>query len=706
MGFELFPRDNIVGIFRGFQQGGLEFHADLVLPYRNEFQNIPMHGQFILVQLETPDEAVMGRIASFSSEGKLSFGSGEEFNIRAVREDRAIPEDLREQYLKYRINIRVLGVIRRQGDDALTFVPSHRRLPHVGSKVAFPSPEVLREIAGHNIDGAPIGHLALGEYVYYGNSADRDARDWMQILQPEVQVRFPTTSLVSRRTFVCARAGFGKSNLNKLLFSQLYEKTPTVPKRGGKQVPVGTVVFDPDGEYFWPDDKGRPALCDVPALEDKLVVFTARKTPSPFYQSFVAGGIKLDIRRLRPSDVIAIALSPDRQDQQNVRKLRGLPQAKWEELVDLIDKFGNTAALPELCKILDLAPDRQEAEALAARGNMTAIVRMLHDKSSQLMDMLIRALAQGKLCVIDVSQMRGGQSLVLSGLILQRIFDRNQEEFTSADPKTIPTIAVVEEAQAVLNENAAASGPYIAWVKEGRKYDLGALLITQQPGSIPVEILSQGDNWFMFHLLSAADLNTLKRANAHFSDDLLSSLLNEPIEGQGVFWSSVAGKPYPVSLRVQSFERQFSMRDPEYNRPAGKTVAQAIRDAVSPAVTVVPAEVPQEPLPSEVVDEPEEEPGRRFESVPDAKQSMESQAISTVRADTKTMAKLTSEDGMPWFGFQVALLECLPEIDNRKQFAFDLVPRALSKIFGGAQDTAWETYTNPRTAKRWVRRKR
>jgi uncharacterized protein len=701
MGFDLFPRDNVVGIFRGFQQGGLEFHADLVLPYRNEFQNIPMHGQFILVQLETPDEAVMGRIASFSSEGKLSFGSGEEFNIRAVREDRAIPEDLREQYLKYRINIRVLGVIRTSGN-ALTFVPSHRRLPHVGSKVAFPSPEVLREIAGHNIDGAPIGHLALGEYIYYGNSADLDARDWMQIVQPEVQVRFPTASLVSRRSFVFARAGFGKSNLNKLLFSQLYDKTPTVSKRSGKQVPVGTVIFDPDGEYFWPDDKGRPGLCDVPALEDKLVVFTARKNPSPFYQSFVAGGIKLDIRRLRPSDVIAIALSPERQEQQNVRKLRGLPQAKWEELVDLIDQYGNLAPLPKLCEILDLDPSRQEAEALAARGNMTAIVRMLHDKSSQLMDMLIRALSQGKLCVVDVSQMRGGQSLVLSGLILQRIFDRNQEEFTSADPKTIPTIAVVEEAQSVLNENAAASEPYIAWVKEGRKYDLGALLITQQPGSIPVEILSQGDNWFMFHLLSAADLNTLKRANAHFSDDLLSSLLNEPIEGQGVFWSSVGGKPYPVSLRVRSFEQQFPMRDPKYNRPAGNTVAQSIRDAVSSPgaaqpVSIVPAEEPQEP---------ELEPGRTFEPVADAKQTMESQAIAAVRANTNTMTRLTSEDGMPWYGFQLALMEGLPEIDNRKQFAFDLVPRALSEIFGGAQDVAWEAYTNPRTSKRWVRRKR
>jgi len=121
---QLFPNEQVVGIFRGFQQGGMEFHADLVLPYRNEFQNIPMHGQFLLVQLETSDEAVLGRITSFSSEGKLSFGSGEEFNIRAVREGRPIPEDLREQYLKYRVNIRVLGVLPKLLVTILTVFPS------------------------------------------------------------------------------------------------------------------------------------------------------------------------------------------------------------------------------------------------------------------------------------------------------------------------------------------------------------------------------------------------------------------------------------------------------------------------------------------------------------------------------------------------------------------------------------------------------
>ena len=701
-GIQLFPRDQVVGIFRGFQQGGMEFHADLVLPYRNEFQNIPMHGQFLLVQLETPDEAVLGRIASFSSEGKLSFGSGEEFNIRAVREDRPIPEDLREQYLKYRVNIRVLGVLRRNGK-GLTFVPSHRRLPHVGSKVAFPNDDVLREIAGHNIDGAPIGHLAFGEYIYAAGSKSLQAQEWMQVVDPEVLVRFPIESLVSRRSFIFARAGFGKSNLNKLLFSKLYETTPFVTKRAGKQVPVGTVIFDPDGEYFWPDDKGRPGLCDVPALEDKVAVFTDRKNPSPFYQSFVAGGIKLDIRRLRPGDVISIALGPERQEQQNVRKLRGLPQDRWESLVNLIDTTGNTTPLDDICRLLDLDPQRQEAEALAARGNMTAIVKMLHDKSSQLMDMLVHALSEGKLCVIDVSQMRGGQSLVLSGLILRRIFDRNQQEFTAADPKTIPTIAVVEEAQSVLNENVPAAEPYIAWVKEGRKYDLGALLITQQPGSIPVEILSQGDNWFIFHLLSAADLTSLKRSNAHFSDDLLSSLLNEPIPGQGVFWSSVGGKPYPVSLRALSFEKMFSMRDHDYNQPAGHTYAQTLRSTfsgmrqIATTVRVPEAEGAGTLFPAEAEHE-DAEPV-------DVMANIEQRAIDALRADAKLMAKIESLEGAAWGSLKAFFLDHLPaHLDDRDTLAFRLVKKALVDFYG-PQDQGWEQYRHPTRNTAYVRKR-
>src|SRR6266550_5381175 len=409
---ELFPRNRIVGVFRGFREGGLEFHADLALPYQSFFHNVPMHGQFILVQLETPDEGVLGRITSLTSEGRLAGQTGEEFTIRSLRDERDIPEQLRRDYLKYRVTIRVLGLVRND-EGAVRFVPSHRRLPHVGSPVAFLSDDALRQLVGHFGQGAPLGVFALGEYVYSGGNPEIETLPWMQIKSPAVLVRFPVQHLVSRRTFVFARAGFGKSNLNKLLFSRLYEGTPTVQKRGEKSVPVGTVIFDPDGEYFWPDDKGRPGLCDVSGLKDQIVVFTSRQAPSPYYGSFVAGGIKLDIRRLRPSDVVSIALSPEKQDQQNVRKLKALNQQAWERLVDEVWLGKGGTDLRHFYQALQLDPRQQENEALAARSNMVRVVTALHDPSSQLLRALIRALSDGKLCVVDISQMRGPQGLAL-----------------------------------------------------------------------------------------------------------------------------------------------------------------------------------------------------------------------------------------------------------------------------------------------------
>ena len=684
---DLFPRDAVVGIFRGFREGGLEFHADLVLPYRTDFQSKPMHGQFLLVQLETTDEAVLGRIASFSSEGKLSSGYGEEFNLRAVRENRAIPDDIREEYLKYKVNIRILGVLRNS-HGKLTFVASHRRLPHVGSLVAFPSDAVLQEITGHNLEGAEIGHFALGEYIYAQGSKNISIEDWMQLKAPEVSIKFPVKSLVSRRSFIFARAGFGKSNLNKLLFSKLYEQTPTVTKRGNRKIPVGTIIFDPDGEYFWPDDKGRPGLCDVPMLQDKLVVFTPRKAPSPFYGSFVAGNIKLDLRRLSPADVISIALSPERQEQQNVRKLRGLSKQNWEKLVTLIEQGGNQTSLDEISSLIGLESRQQEVEALAARGNMTTIVHMLHDKSSQLMDMLIDALSEGKLCIIDVSQMRGPQALVLSGLILRRIFDRNQKEFTEAEPKTIPTIAVIEEAQTVLNEHASAAEPYIAWVKEGRKYDLGALLITQQPGSIPGDILSQGDNWFIFHLLSSTDLINVHRANAHFSEDILSTLLNEPIPGQGVFWSSVGGTPYPVSLRVFSFENMYAPLDPQYTSAAVETFAHTLKAKFQHTLSNILEH--QNALP--LVNEDDIPADNTVEGEPvDTLAIYKNNAIAALRSNVDVMAQIRSR-GIPWGVLLRRLSEKLPDtLEDREDVAYFLVADALDQIFG-PRDEAWHPF--------------
>ena len=556
---KLFDRGRFMGTFAGLSERDKEFHAQIVVPYKAVPAQVPLHGQFVLLQLESDDEAILGRITTVASEGKLTSSDGDDYVTRAALEEREVPDDLRARYLKYRIDIRNLGVLRLR-DGALRFSPSHRRMPHVGSKVALLPDEVLRFVAQASPAGddattaAEIGWLAFGEYVYArGDSRIGTETDDLQILQPAVPVSFPIGALISRRSMVFARAGFGKSNLMKVLLSTLY-KTDPHDVIGDRRVPVGTLVFDPEGEYFWPDNRGRPALTDVPELKDRLVVFTDKAPPSAAYGSFVAGPVRIDCRKVNPAKLAEIAFTAERQDQTNVQILNRTWPDAWADLVDKAAANDRTGM--EAIVAAHAGKATMPGVINAAVENVLRIVGPLHDPGSNLLDDLQRALGDGNLCVVDLSLTRGKAGNNLAGLILDHFFEHNVREFTNKDSKAIPIIAVIEEAQSVLGADSRAgdSGPFVAWTKEGRKFGLGSVLVTQQPRSIPEELLSQADNWFVFHLLSNGDLAALRSANGHFSNDLLSSLLNEPLPGHGLAWSSVNRKPYPVPVRILDFQ--------------------------------------------------------------------------------------------------------------------------------------------------------
>jgi hypothetical protein len=75
--------------------------------------------------------------------------------------------------------------------DDIVFAASHRRLPHVGSKVAFLTDEVLKEVAGHNLkDGAELGYFALGEFIYASGDNRLELAPWMRVKTPLVIPKF------------------------------------------------------------------------------------------------------------------------------------------------------------------------------------------------------------------------------------------------------------------------------------------------------------------------------------------------------------------------------------------------------------------------------------------------------------------------------------------------------------------------------------
>lgn len=576
----LFDRNRFMGTFAGLSERNKEFHAQIVVPYKAVPARMPLHGQFVLVQLESDDEAILGRITTVASEGKLTSSDGDDYVTRAALEDREVPDDLRARYLKYRIDIRNLGILRLR-DGKFRFSPSHRRMPHVGSKVALLSEDALQYVVDASViedsTSAEIGFLAFGEYVHAkGDKRIGEDIEDLEVLAPAVPVSFPISALISRRSLVFARAGFGKSNLMKVLLSTLYRTDPHDVIKD-KKVPVGTLVFDPEGEYFWPDNRGRAALADVPELKDRLVVFTDKAAPSAAYGSFVAGPVRIDARKVSPAKLGQIAFTAERQDQANIQIINRTWPHDWPELVDKAADNDRVAMEEIITK--HAGKDPSSVVINAAVENVLRIVRPLHDPTSNLLDDLKSALSEGKLCVVDLSLTRGKAGNNLAGLILDHFFEHNVREFTSKDSKAIPIIAVIEEAQSVLASDSRTgdSGPFVSWTKEGRKFGLGSVLVTQQPKSIPEELLSQVDNWFVFHLLSNGDLGALRSANGHFSDDLLSSLLNEPLPGHGLAWSSVNRKPYPVSLRIADFQAMVpTLLDSNHTGEALETAATAL----------------------------------------------------------------------------------------------------------------------------------
>ena len=551
----LFDPDRLIGTFKGFTEEGLEFRAEIVSPYQPNEDLTPRIGQFLLVELGSPDEAALGRITRFFPVGVLAGQDGDEYLAEMHRSHIEIPAQLKEKRLRYNVKVRLLGGLRvDQGANRPVpqFVPTVRKLPHLGARVALAGDEVLEflcNLGAQAPSAQQIGFYSLGEIIYNGG---KPAGEEFLLPQPqEFPVKFDVKSLISRRSFVFARAGYGKSNMLKLLISQLYGGDGPPTDRRGRA--VGMLVLDPEGEYFWPDEDGRPGLCNVPHLGEKIAVFTDRVEPNPYYGSWRIGGTKLDIRELRPADVVSLCLPQDRQNQQNVAKLRGLNRSQWREMVDLIAEKKHSADESKIQAIANFK-ERDTVEATAMRSNLVTIVNRLHDPDGTLQKAVKDLLSKGMIVVVDLSLVSGAIGLQISGLLLKSIFDHNQYTFTSdaGGQGMIPTIAVLEEAQSVLGRRASDESPFVQWAKEGRKYGLGAIMVTQQPGSMAPELLSQGDNFFTFHLLSANDLKTLQQHNAHFSDDILASVLNEPIKGYCFFWSA-PDQPFVLPARILDF---------------------------------------------------------------------------------------------------------------------------------------------------------
>lgn len=499
----------VIGIFVGLDSSTYEYLASIIAPYQPQYA--PTMGGFMLI--DNINEYIVARVMDYIPQGEMVSYMGRKWLSEVALTPDLIGQDIKTQKVSYQVKIKLLGRLNKNTNE---FTPGIKNIPHITSQVIQPNTDIIRSICNQALSEMTDG-ISIGKY-------------WVD---NEIDIQFKLEQLIAKRTFIFARAGYGKSNLMKLLASKWKKDYGSL------------IIFDPEGEYSVTDKNGRPGIMDqIPAI-----LITNRRKIKDELNYNVYDSLKFDLREFHPAFIIPILVVESKHELIFFQKLMGLDQNQWNELVSYLFENKWNVDHIEIAKIMRLGGDITSIQPIL--NNLVPPIQKLHDPNSKLLKIVEQSVIGGFPVIIDISLMNSRSALQLSSTIISYFFNKNQTRFTGGREDLFKITFVVEEAQSVIG-NTTNVGKFIELAKEGRKYQLGGIFITQQPGAISKDILSQGDNFFVFHLLSKTDLKALQDTNAHFSKDILTQILNEPIKGKAYMWTS--NQPFVLPVKTLNFE--------------------------------------------------------------------------------------------------------------------------------------------------------
>ena len=461
--------------------------------------------------------------------------------------ERPFSEEEKSMLFFQHYTLRVLGEFRVDEDtNEERIATDYRYLPELTAILRYPRQEELKTLTAAGLphlreEDETNAHLPAVGHLSFGESEVQD-----------VLVRFDVSRFAAKRTAIFARTGYGKSNLAKFVVALAGITAPD----------SGMLIMDLEGEYAFTTSKEDGSkvygLADIPHLQPRLTVFTNRKVHSSGVQVYGLMNFKTMspyyLRRLIPA-------SPEGDERATIQDFAAILEAvkeEWNQLLSIVETSPEEWQEREkqIEKIVDKAAEKG-AVTKTQRNLLARTIRHLlplhNPKGTNVFEEIQRSLKNRRIVILDLSLFPLQFANQIAAVALERIFAYNQYHITTQS--TIPVIAVFEEAQNVLNKKAVESGDsiFVRWAKEGRKYNLGLIYITQQPGAIAEEIVSQTDNFFVMHLLSKGDVDALVRANRHYGGVIAHFLMTETVVGNAYIYSAPY-QPFVFPAHIWEFK--------------------------------------------------------------------------------------------------------------------------------------------------------
>jgi len=455
--------------------------------------------------------------------------------------ERELSERDKQKMFSYTYKVRILGTFKDTGS-SIKFTTAVRKLPVVSYIARHLNKREIENILNReNQNGVEIGYLCIGETVY----SDKGP------------ILFDINRLREKRTMIFAQSGFGKTNLVKVLVYNMISDTS-----------YGKLIFDLNGEYFLKGIRTY-GLGDIneDKIKNNLVVYSDKELPEIYKKQkrFIFGGkVHINMRNhLTVGDILNFSAG-----FSDVMKsfLLYLDEEGISNFIQNIDSYVNDPSqlhrdFPDFFGEMK----RNEPDASARKTIMAIRKRIkhlidegkgLHSQSSNLVTDVFGHLKEGKTVIIDLSLKDNMDASIISTILVRELFDNNKANFTSGKPEdVIHTVIFVEEAQNVLSEEFARSNanPFVRVAKEGRKFGLGLVAITQRPSAISEEIRTQAENFFAFHMGNSDDIKALIKSNINYDGVISNFIQRETIPGNLYMVSSE--QAFALPIRVNEFEK-------------------------------------------------------------------------------------------------------------------------------------------------------
>ncbi len=334
---------------------------------------------------------------------------------------------------------------------------------------------------------------------------------------------------LTHHVLIPATTGRGKSNLLKCLLWKLVGEGY-----------AGLLVLDPHDEYY----NAEPGLKDHPRAREKVRYYSTEPLPGTQTLAF-------NLKDVRPDHFQgAVEWSqPQREALNAYWKRYG---DGWIEAVvlekPLDNKYHELTFGVVRRRVMDLLSLSWDGERLRSEG-----VFKLDAGTTTISD-IVKDIVEARIVVIDTSSFDGREEILVGSMITAELFKSYKRAKLKGELPGRPVAAIVlEEAPRVLGKEVLEAGPNIfsTIAREGRKFKVGLLAITQLPSLIPRQVLANINTKIVLGIEMKPERQAIIESAAQdlSQDDRAIASLDK---GEAIVTSNFA--PFALPVKVPLFD--------------------------------------------------------------------------------------------------------------------------------------------------------